>query len=139
MQPEHPGRPTALFRLTPPYTRFEELPDLDASEMADLPLGSVLVIELAGPNDWPAVEAVAPRLRARFPAAPLALRIRSGVGVDPVEAAHRAAPCWATTRPRGKPCRWSSRTRPVSPTSWKTGSRCGAWIHRLRSGTSFWT
>jgi AraC-like DNA-binding protein len=92
MQPEHPGRPTALFRLTPPYTRYEELPDLDASEMADLPLGSVLVIDLASPNDWSAVEALAPRVRARFPAAPLALRIRNGVGVDPVEAAHRAAP-----------------------------------------------
>jgi AraC-like DNA-binding protein len=92
MQSEHPGRTLALFQLTPPYTRFEELPDLDASQMPDLSLGSVLVIELTSPNDWPAVEALAPRLRARFPAAPLALRIRSGVGIDPVEAARIAAP-----------------------------------------------
>ena len=92
MHPDHPGRSAALFRLAPPYTRFEELPDLDASEMPDLPLGSVVVVELTDPAEWPAVEAVAPRLRARFPAAPLALRIRSGVGIDPVDAARRAAP-----------------------------------------------
>jgi AraC-like DNA-binding protein len=92
MHPDYLGRSAALFRLTPPYTRFEELPDLDASEMPDLPLGSVVVVELTDPAEWPAVEAVAPRLRARFPAAPLALRIRSGVGIDPVDAARRAAP-----------------------------------------------
>src|SRR6266498_2051245 len=92
MHPEHSGRSLALFQLTPPYTRFEELPDLAASEMPDLPLGSVLVIELTDQAEWPAVAEMAPRLRARFPAAPLALRIRNGVGIDPVEAGRLAAP-----------------------------------------------
>jgi AraC-like DNA-binding protein len=94
MQPEHsgPSSALALFKLTPPYTRFEEMPGLDASEMPDLPLGSVLVIELGDHAAWPAIAQAAPRLRARFPAAPLALRIRNGVGIDPAEAARLAAP-----------------------------------------------
>ena len=115
MQPEHsgPSSALALFKLTPPYTRFEEMPGLDASEMPDLPLGSVLVIELSDHAAWPAVAQAAPRLRARFPAAPLALRVRNGVGIDPF--------------------RWSCRADVTRPPSRKPNEVEGVGVARQRA------
>jgi AraC-like DNA-binding protein len=92
MQDAHTGPTPTVFRLTPPYTRFEEVANLDALHAPDLPLGSVLAIELAGHDGWSEVAALAPRLRVRFPAAPLVLRVRGATGVDPHEAARLAAP-----------------------------------------------
>jgi AraC-like DNA-binding protein len=92
MQDTHTGSVPTVFRLTPPYTRFEEVANLDALQLPDLPLGSVLAIELPGHDGWADVAALAPHLRVRFPAAPVVLRVRGAAGVDPEEAARRAAP-----------------------------------------------
>jgi AraC-like DNA-binding protein len=92
MHDAHSGPTPAVFRLTPPYTRFEEVPNLDTLHTPDLPLGSVLAIELAGHDGWGEVAELAPRLRVRFPAAPVVLRVRGATGVDPQEAARLAAP-----------------------------------------------
>ena len=90
---DSPTGPTPLVsRLTPPYTRFEEVPNLDALRPPDLPLGSVLAIELPGHDGWADVATLAPRLRARFPASPVVLRVRGASGVDRGEAARLAAP-----------------------------------------------
>jgi AraC-like DNA-binding protein len=93
MQDTLAGSTPTVFRLTPPYTRFEEVANLDALYAPDLPLGSVLAIELPAHDGWADVAALAPRLRVRFPAAPLVLRVRGAAGLDrSSEVARLAAP-----------------------------------------------
>ena len=95
--------PPAVFQLAPPYDRFAAVPDTDAlawgapvsgepdagvppPALAD---GAVLVVGLASPDDWDAAAALVPRLQARFPAAPVVVRVPGASA--PAELGRRAA------------------------------------------------
>ena len=83
--------PPALFQLSPPYDHFEAVPDLSVLTPQDLPDAAVLVVGLDPPRHaWEDVAPMAPELRARFPAAPLALLVPPGVDAAELEAARRA-------------------------------------------------
>jgi AraC-like DNA-binding protein len=83
--------PPALFQLSPPYDHFEAVPDLSVLTPQDLPDAAVLVVGLDPPRlGWDDIAPMAPDLRARFPAAPLALLVPPGVDAAELESARRA-------------------------------------------------
>ena len=68
--------PPTISRLAPPYEGFTAVPDLVALRSTDLADGTLVAVGLAAPRDeWPAIMALVPRLRGRFPAAPVVLRV----------------------------------------------------------------
>jgi AraC-like DNA-binding protein len=68
--------PPALFQLSPPYEQFEAVPDLSALAPRDLPEAALLAVGIASFEDaWAEVAPLVPRLRARYPAAPVVLRV----------------------------------------------------------------
>ncbi len=83
--------PPALFHLSPPYDHYEAIPDLAAHvPPQDLPDATVLVLALEPPrHSWDEALAQLPQLRARYPAAPVALRVAPDT--DPADLA------WART------------------------------------------
>jgi AraC-like DNA-binding protein len=83
--------PPAVFRLAPPYERFEAVPDFAALAPGDLRDATILAIGLTSPQEsWAEVAALVPQLRARFPAAPVVLRIGQGVEAGDLEWARLA-------------------------------------------------
>lgn len=84
------GPSVSVYCLKPPYVEFEEVPDPEALASDALPLGSLLALEIADGVPWDAVAQAVPRLRARFPAAPVVLRVRRGVSADHAELARRS-------------------------------------------------
>jgi AraC-like DNA-binding protein len=83
--------PPSLFRLAPPYVRFESVSDLAALTPDDLPDASVLGVHLAAPQEtWSEAAQLVPRLRARFPAAPVVLRVGAGAEARDPDWARRA-------------------------------------------------
>jgi AraC-like DNA-binding protein len=84
--------PPALFHLSPPYERYEAVSDLHILRPQDLPEAAVLVVGVEPPlHDWIETAALVPQLRARFPAAPTALRVATAAEADDVETRRRAA------------------------------------------------
>lgn len=83
--------PPSVFHLAPPYEQFEAVPDVSALAPTDLPDASLLAIGVSSPEEvWGDVAALVPQLRARFPAAPVVLRVgRDAEGGD-LEWARRA-------------------------------------------------
>ena len=78
--------PPALFQLSPPYERYEAVPDLPALAPQDLPDAAVLVVGLEPPRHaWEDTLAQVPQLRARFPAAPIALRVAPDIDAADLE------------------------------------------------------
>jgi AraC-like DNA-binding protein len=77
--------------LAPPYSSFEPIARPADVRAADLPLGSVLVVDLAEPADWDTLGSWVPGLRRRCPASPVVLRVRRAAGHDGPELARRAA------------------------------------------------
>jgi AraC-like DNA-binding protein len=83
--------PPSIFRLAPPYEAFTAVPDLIALRSNDLPDGSLLAVELSAPRDeWPAITALVPRLRARYPAAPVLLRLERRASREDLDWVRRA-------------------------------------------------
>jgi AraC-like DNA-binding protein len=83
--------PPAVFQIPPPYDRFEAVPDLVALTPQDLPDAALLAIGLDPPRHaWDEAAALVPQLRARFPAAPVVLRVAAGADAADVEWARRA-------------------------------------------------
>jgi AraC-like DNA-binding protein len=83
--------PPALFQLSPPYEQYEAVPDLAALAPQDLPDAAILVVALDQPSHvWDEAPAVIPQLRARFPAAPVVLRVPHGTDEAELEWARRA-------------------------------------------------
>ncbi len=83
--------PPAVFQLPPPYDRFEVVPDILALAPGDLPDAALLAIGVASPVEtWSEVAALVPRLRARYPAAPLVLRVGPRAGAGDLEWVRRA-------------------------------------------------
>jgi helix-turn-helix protein len=84
--------PPALFQLSPPYEHFEAVPDLSALAPEDLQEAALLVVGAGSPEDaWGDVAALVPRLRARYPAAPVVLRLGRPAEVGDGEWERRAA------------------------------------------------
>jgi AraC-like DNA-binding protein len=80
--------PPSVFRLAPPYQRFEAVADFAGLAPEDLPDASVLAVHLSAPQEtWGEAARLVPRLRARFPAAPVVLRVARGT--------HTGDPDWA--------------------------------------------
>jgi AraC-like DNA-binding protein len=83
--------PPAVFQVPPPYDRFEAVPDLAALDPRDLPEASLLAVALASPREsWAEAAALVPELRARFPAAPVVLRVGPWADPSDLEWARRA-------------------------------------------------
>ena len=84
--------PPALFQLSPPYDRYDAVSDLHILTPQGLPEAAVLAVAVEPPlHDWIETAALVPQLRARFPAAPLALRVASETEADDIETRRRAA------------------------------------------------
>ena len=78
--------PPAVFQLAPPYERFEAVPDLAALAPRDLRDATILAVGLTSlPDSWADAAALVPQLRARFPAAPVVLRVGPGAEADDLE------------------------------------------------------
>ena len=83
--------PSAVFQIPPPYDRYEAVPDLSVLTPQDLPDAALLAIGLDPPRHaWGEAAALVPQLRARFPAAPVVLRVAPGADADDLEQARRA-------------------------------------------------
>jgi AraC-like DNA-binding protein len=83
--------PSAVFQIPPPYDRYEAVPDLSVLTPQDLPDAALLAIGLDPPRHaWGEAAALVPQLRARFPAAPVVLRVAPGTDADDLEQARRA-------------------------------------------------
>jgi AraC-like DNA-binding protein len=68
--------PPAVYQLAPPYDRFEAVPDVAAFTPGDLPDAALLAVGAGAPQDgWGDLAALGAELRARFPAAPVGLRL----------------------------------------------------------------
>ena len=84
--------PPAVFQLAPPYDRFEVVPDVAACAPGALPDAAVLAVGVTAPQDsWDEVAALVPRLRARFPAVPVVLRLVPSTEGEADGALRRAA------------------------------------------------
>jgi AraC-like DNA-binding protein len=71
--------PPSVFRLAPPYQVFEAVPDPAELAPEVLPDASVLAVHLPAPQEtWSEAARLVPRLRARFPGAPVVLRVGRG-------------------------------------------------------------
>ena len=74
MSTQVPAIPPVVLRLVPPYQRFESVPDLATLTPGDLPPATVLAVHVGSPHaSWSAATGLVPRLRERFPAAPVVL------------------------------------------------------------------
>jgi AraC-like DNA-binding protein len=83
--------PPTIFRLAPPYEGFTVVPDFVAARSTDLPDGSLLAVGVSAPRDeWPAITALVPRLRGRFPAAPVVLRVERRASPEDLDWVRRA-------------------------------------------------
>ena len=83
--------PSAVFQIPPPYDRYEAVHDLSALAPRDLPDAALLAIGLdPGRQGWGETAALVSQLRARFPAAPVVLRVAPGADADDLERARRA-------------------------------------------------
>jgi AraC-like DNA-binding protein len=83
--------PPAISCLAPPYRGFTAVPDLATLRSTDLTDGSLLAVALSTPRDeWPAITALVPRLRARFPAAPVVLRVERRASPEDLDWVRRA-------------------------------------------------
>jgi AraC-like DNA-binding protein len=83
--------PPAVFKLTPPYERFEAVPDLAALAPDDLRDATLLAIGVTSPQEsWAEVARLVPELRARFPAAPVVLRVGREAEAGDLEWVRRA-------------------------------------------------
>src|SRR6266496_4361295 len=83
--------PPAIFSLAPPYEQFTAVADLVALRSNDLPDGSLLALGLSAPRDeWPAITALVPRLRGRYPAAPVVLRLERRASPEDLDWVRRA-------------------------------------------------
>jgi AraC-like DNA-binding protein len=79
MPQQVPAVPPSVFRLAPPYQVFEAVPDPAELAPEVLPDASVLAVHLPAPQEtWSEAARLVPRLRARFPAAPVVLRVGRG-------------------------------------------------------------
>jgi AraC-like DNA-binding protein len=68
--------PPMVFQLAPPYERFEVIPEPETLAPSELPDAALLAIGVESPQEtWGEMEALVPRLRARYPAAPLVIRV----------------------------------------------------------------
>lgn len=75
--------PPVVLQLPPPYEHFEAVSDPLALAPENLPDAAVLAIGIGlGEEAWPEVAALASQLRARFPAAPLVLRVGRRTDAD---------------------------------------------------------
>jgi AraC-like DNA-binding protein len=111
--------PSAVFQIPPPYERYEAVPDLGALTPQDLPDAAVLAIGLDPPRHaWDEAAALVPQLRARFPGAPVALRVAPGVEAADLEWAHRAKELHVrAVLVEGEPLRTQLRRSLTNPTS----------------------
>jgi AraC-like DNA-binding protein len=83
--------PPGVASLAPPYREFTAVPDLGTLRSSDLADGSLLAVGLSAPRDeWPAITALVPRLRARFPAAPVVLRVERRASPEDLDWVRRA-------------------------------------------------
>jgi len=83
--------PPTISRLAPPYEGFTAVPDLVALRSTDLADGTLVAVGLAAPRDeWPAITALVPRLRGRFPAAPVVLRVDRRASPEDLDWVRRA-------------------------------------------------
>lgn len=81
--------PPAVSLIVPPYDQVEAVPDLAALVPDALPPGAVLAV--AGPHPaepWTDVAALVTQLRARFPAAPVVIRVERPFDQDPAAGQH---------------------------------------------------
>jgi AraC-like DNA-binding protein len=99
--------PPALFQLAPPYEHYDGVPDPGALTPQTLPDASLVVIGLDQPrHGWDEAIALAPQLRARLPAAPVALRVPQGTGQDDIDrAGHAGGPHVRAVLIEGEPPR----------------------------------
>jgi len=68
--------PPALFQVSPPYEQFEAVPDPSALAPENLQDASLLAVGLTAPEEtWSELSSLVPQLRARYPAAPVVLRV----------------------------------------------------------------
>lgn len=80
-----------VFVLPPPYDRFETVRDPGALSPRDLPEASLLAVGVSAPRaEWSLVSELVPRLRSRFPAAPVVLRVRRRAGLEDLDWVRRA-------------------------------------------------
>ncbi len=80
-----------LFQLPPPYDRFEAVRDPVALQPDALPDAALLALGVSAPRDeWPLVTGMVPWLRARFPAAPVVLRVRRRPSAEDLDWVRRA-------------------------------------------------
>ncbi|HEX3235453.1 MAG TPA: hypothetical protein VHR41_14740 [Gemmatimonadales bacterium] len=83
--------PPAVSSLAPPYREFTAVPELAALRSSDLAAGSLLAVGLSAPREeWSAITALVPRLRARFPAAPVVLRVERRASPEDLDWVRRA-------------------------------------------------
>jgi AraC-like DNA-binding protein len=84
--------PPAVFHVPPPYEQFEAVPDLAALAPEQLQSAAILAVGVTSPEEaWSEVTELVPRLRARFPAAPVVLRIGRPADGGDAELERRAA------------------------------------------------
>ena len=84
--------PPALFQLSPPYEQFEAVPDLSAPDSQQLQEAAILAVGVGSLDEtWGEVAALVPGLRARYPAAPVVLRVGRPAEAGDAEWEHRAA------------------------------------------------
>jgi len=84
--------PPALFQLSPPYEQFEAVPDLSAPDSQQLQEAAILAVGVGSPDEtWGEVAALVPGLRARYPAAPVVLRVGRPAEAGDAVWEHRAA------------------------------------------------
>lgn len=83
--------PPSVFRLAPPYVRVEAVPDVGVLAPDELPDASVLGVHLPSPADvWGEAALLVARLRVRFPAAAVVLRLGAGPNAQDLDWAWRA-------------------------------------------------
>lgn len=84
--------PPAVFLVPPPYEQFEAVPDLSALAPEHLQDAALLAVSVSSPEDaWGEVAELVPRLRSRFPAAPVVLRVGRAADASDAELERRAA------------------------------------------------
>ena len=82
--------PSAVFQISPPYERYEAVPDLAALVPQDLPDATLLAIDFDPPRHaLSEVMGLVPQLRTRFPAAPVVLRVGPDADGGELELARR--------------------------------------------------
>ncbi len=83
--------PPSVFRLAPPYERVEAVPDVGVLAPDELPDATVLGVHLPSPGKvWGEAALLVARLRVRFPAAAVVLRLGAGPDGHDLDWAWRA-------------------------------------------------